>query len=159
MTSVDAGVDLVLPRPGAPIGAPRRAFLLPAHGGSGATTLARALRLPEATSLEGANAVIVTALTTAGGAEALLPRVGRLDVSLPVTVVWTADAPLPPAPRVRAVQRLLADRAVFVTLPYVPAWRYGRPSASSATPRWLRAVREVAVAARLPLPLPHQQSA
>lgn len=137
-----ATLETLRDAPSAPPVPPRTlAAVLGAHGGSGATTVARFLRMPEvgAAPMDSPETVrLVTARTTADGASSLLRVCG--SSTAPLVVVWSADAPLREPPAVRAAARMLADRvALEARLPYVPAWRYGRPKASTATHAWIAA--------------------
>lgn len=110
------------PRPGVAV--------LSAHGGSGATTVANGLRLPELADPESCDRlhlVVVTARTTTSGFDRLLASIAEVPASMRVVVAATADAPLraPAGVRARAkvLQRSGRDVAL-VTLPYEPSWRH-----------------------------------
>lgn len=124
------------------------ALLVPAHGGCGATTLARALHLPEAgptPTLPGeAELIVVAALSTAYGARRLQERLPQLP-DVPVIVALTADSPLPVPPAVKAVLRLLDERLeMVVLLPWVASWRYATPTGATAGRRWQAAAAHLA---------------
>lgn len=145
VTAVTAGTTAAPPRRSAPAHrAGAAAVVLPAHGGSAATTVARLLKLPQLddpAAAAGAALVVVTARSTATGMADAVRTIGRLPDGTPVLLVVSADAPLRMPPAARASLRLLADRATAVTLPYVPAWRYGPPSPGTASKRWRQAAR------------------
>ena len=113
-------------------------MVLAAHGGAGASTLARALHLPEATLPKpGASVVVVAARTTAPAAARVIGVVSALPERLPVVLALTADGPLPPPAAVRAMRRLLADRlAGVVVLPWQARWRHEPPSSATADRAW-----------------------
>ena len=115
----------------APAGPSRTGMaILPAHGGSAASTLARALNLPEVVDPDACaqlRMVVVTVRTTTPGFDQLLAVVAALDVATPVVVAATADAPLRAPAAVRGRARMLqrSERQVaLVNLPYEPAWRH-----------------------------------
>ena len=113
------------------------AVVLAAHGGSGASTLARALHLPEADGPVGAPVVVVTARTTAEAADRVIHVVAALAPHQRVVLALTEDAPLPLPSAVAAMRRLLADRVTaVVVLPWQPRWRHERPSVATAHRRW-----------------------
>ena len=121
------------------------AVVLAAHGGSGATTVARALHLPECHDSAGARVVVVTARTTAEGAARVIETVAALAADQQVLVVLTQDAPLPMPVAVSAMRRLLADRVTAVAvLPWQPRWRHARPSVATAQRRWTAAAVDLA---------------
>lgn len=106
------------------------AAVLSAHGGSGATTVAAGLQLPELAAdqpCDQLRLVVVTARTTTAGFDLLLATVAGVPASTRVLVAATADAPLraPAGVRARAqtLQRSGRDVAMIV-LPYEPAWRH-----------------------------------
>jgi hypothetical protein len=131
---------------------------LAAHGGSGATTLARALHLPEAGDPCGAGVVVVTARTTAEAADRVIHTVASLPAHQRVVLALTEDAPLPMPIAVCAMRRLLADRiAAVIVLPWQPRWRHERPTVATAHRRWTaRAVDLAAVVADLSATPVHQ---
>jgi CMP-2-keto-3-deoxyoctulosonic acid synthetase len=109
--------------------------VLAAHGGSGASTLAAALGLPEVTSAgecQQLRLVVVTVRTTAAGFDRLLAVLSKIDPNVPVVVAASADAPLRAPTAVRGRARMLqrsGRRIALVSLPYQPAWRHA-PAAS-----------------------------
>lgn len=113
------------------------AVVVAAHGGSGASTLARALHLPETADPTGAVVVVVAARTTAEAADRVIRTVAALPAGQRVVLALTEDAPLPQPTAVAAMRRLLADRvAAVVVLPWQPRWRHERPSVATAHRRW-----------------------
>jgi hypothetical protein len=111
--------------------------VIAAHGGSGASTLARALHLPEAPDATGAQVVVVAARTTAEAADRVIHAVAALSPDQHVVLALTEDAPLPLPSAVAAMRRLLADRvAAVVVLPWQPRWRHERPTVATAHRRW-----------------------
>ncbi len=104
--------------------------ILGAHGGSAASSLARALILPEVPDPEACvqlRVVVVTVRTTTPGFDQLLAVVASLHMATPVVVAATADAPLRAPAAVRGRARMLhhSERQVaLVNLPYEPAWRH-----------------------------------
>lgn len=130
------------------------AVIVAAHGGSGASTLARALRIPESPDGVGAGVVVVAARTTAQAAERVIRTVAVLPERQHVVLALTEDAPLPLPSAVCAMRRLLADRvAAVVVLPWQPRWRHERPSVATAQRRWTaRAVDLAAAVADLTSP-------
>lgn len=113
------------------------AVVLAAHGGSAATTLARALRLPEVADPAGAAVVVVAARTTAEAADRVIRVVADLAADVRVVLALTEDAPLPAPVAVAAMRRLLADRVTgVVVLPWQPRWRHERPTVATATRGW-----------------------
>ena len=136
------------------------AVIVAAHGGSGASTLARALRIPESADGDGdgdgagAVVVVVAARTTAQAAERVIRTVAAIPEHQHVVLALTEDAPLPLPSAVCAMRRLLADRvAAVVVLPWQPRWRHERPSVATAQRRWTaRAVDLAAAVADLTSP-------
>lgn len=124
--------------------------VLGAHGGSGATTLARFLGgdaedvgqvLP--TSVD-PGVVVVAALGTAYGARLAIERAAEVAVRTEgVVVAVTADGPWPTPVAVRARLRALeANVLAVVPVPYVARWRFvDSPDAPPA--RYLEAVRTI----------------
>ena len=113
------------------------AVVVAAHGGSGATTLSRALHVPESGDPRGAGVVVVTARTTAEAADRVVRTVAALPTHQQVVLALTEDAPLPIPIAVAAMRRLLADRvAAVVVLPWQPRWRHERPTVATAHRRW-----------------------
>jgi hypothetical protein len=111
--------------------------VLAAHGGSGASTLARALHIPEAQNPVDAQVVVVAARTTAEAADRVIHAVAALAPDQRVVLALTEDAPLPMPSAVAAMRRLLADRLeVVVVLPWQPRWRHERPTVATAHRRW-----------------------
>lgn len=116
--------------------------MLAAHGGAGATTLARAMHVPEADDPRQRAAVVlvVAARTTADGAAAVIRLVAGLPPDLPVLVALTGDGPMRPPAAVTAMRRLLADRvAGVVDLPWQARWRHEHPAAATADRAWTQA--------------------
>ncbi len=115
------------------------------HGGAGATTLARALRVAEADPRQ-AGLVVLVARTTSDGAAAAITALARLDPQqaaiLALTqqlaiLALTQDAPLRPPAAVTAMRRLLADRLLaVVVLPWQARWRHEHASAATAHSAW-----------------------
>lgn len=124
------------------------AVVLAAHGGSGATTLARALRLPEVSDPTGAGLVVVAGRTTAEAAQRIIEVVAALGAEQLVVLALTQDAPLPEPAAVAAMRRLLCDRlAEVAVLPWQASWRHERPSVATADRRWT--ARAVALSHRV----------
>jgi hypothetical protein len=106
------------------------------HGGAGATTLARALRLAEADPCQ-AGLVVLVARTTSDGAAAAITALARLDPEQAAILALTQDAPLRPPAAVTAMRRLLADRLLaVVVLPWQARWRHEHASAATAHSAW-----------------------
>lgn len=126
-------------------------MVIAAHGGSGASTLARALHLPEAAHANDAQVVVVAARTTAEAADRVIHTVAALAPYQHVVLALTEDAPLPLPSAVAAMRRLLAGRvAAVVVLPWQPRWRHERPTVATAHRRWTaRAVDLAGVVADL----------
>lgn len=113
------------------------AVVVAAHGGCGASTLARALRLPESATPTRGRVLVVAARTTADGAARVIELVGALPEDQPVVLALTADGPLPPPAAVRAMRRLLADRlASVVMLPWQARWRHEHARSATADRMW-----------------------
>ena len=111
-----------------------------AHGGAGATTLARALHVPVTSDPDGATVLVVAARTTADAATAVIGTVAGLPADRPVVLALTGDGPLRPPAAVAAMRRLLADRvAGVVELPWQPRWRHEHPQAATADRAWTAA--------------------
>ena len=112
--------------------------VLAAHGGAGATTLARALHLPATTRPVANRALLVVAArTTAPAAARVVELVAALPADQPVVLALTADGPIPQPAAVRAMRRLLADRlSGTVLLPWQARWRHEPPSSASADRAW-----------------------
>ena len=120
------------------------AVVVAAHGGSGASTVARALRLPEAPAPTGAGVLVVTARTTADGAARVIGLVGVLPGGQPVLLALTADGPLRPPAAINGMRRLLTDRlAGVVVLPWQARWRHERASAQTADRAWTARAMEL----------------
>ena len=112
-------------------------MVVAAHGGSGASTLARALRLPETTTPIHAGVLVVAARTTADGAARVVELVGGLPEDQPVVLALTADGPLRPPAAVTGMRRLLTDRlAGVVVLPWQARWRHEHASSGTASRAW-----------------------
>lgn len=131
-------------------GSTGKAVVIAAHGGSGATTVARALRLPEAPRVEahsplGGVGVVLTALTHGYGARSVIESVAGLPQQTPIALALTSTGWWT-APETRAMRRLLSDRlAVIVDLPW--CWRWhdtATPSAATATRAWRAAALDLA---------------
>jgi hypothetical protein len=106
------------------------------HGGAGATTLARALRVAEADPRQ-AGLVVLVARTTSDGAAAAIAALARLDPQQLAILALTQDAPLRPPAAVTAMRRLLADRLLaVVVLPWQARWRHEHASAATAHSAW-----------------------
>ena len=112
--------------------------MLGAHGGAGATTLARALHLPELDLRTAADTdlVVLAGLGHAHGARAIIETTAalgpdpRIVLALTATGWWTA-------PAARAMRRLLVDRVdTVIDLPWVWRWHDTAPSAATAGRRW-----------------------
>ena len=128
-----------------------QAVVLAAHGGSGASTLARALHLPEAEIPVDAQVVVVAARTTAEAADRVIHTVAALAPDQRVVLALTEDAPLPLPSAVAAMRRLLADRvAAVVVLPWQPRWRHERPTVATAHRRWTARAVDLAGGGRRP---------
>ena len=113
---------------------------MPAHGGAGATTLARALHVPVTSDPGSATVLVVAARTTADAATAVIETVAGLPADRPVVLALTGDGPLRPPAAVVAMRRLLADRlAGVVELPWQPRWRHEHPAAATADRAWTTA--------------------
>ena len=120
-----------------------------AHGGSGATTLARALHLPELTRADARDleVVVLSAATHAHAARRVVETVAELGpdphlvLALTSTGWWTS-------PETRSMRRLLADRLdAVVELPWVWRWHdQPTPSAATATTGWRAAAIDLATA-------------
>ena len=107
------------------------------HGGAGASTVARALRLPEGADPSRASVVVLTARTTADGAARVVELVGGLPEDQPVVLALTADGPLRPPAAVTGMRRLLTDRlAGVVVLPWQARWRHEHASSGTASRAW-----------------------
>ena len=132
------------------------AVVIGVHGGAGASTLARALQLPEATNPAGDGVAVLVARTTATAADAVIRTVAALPATTVVVVALTGDGPLRPPDAVTAMRRLLADRlAGVVELPWQPRWRHEHPAAATADRAWTTAAVDlhrlaVDLAARTP---------
>ena len=133
--------------------------MIAAHGGAGATTLARALHLPETRDPSSAAVLVVAARTTADSATAVIRTVAELPERTQLVLALTGDGPLRPPAAVTAMRRLLADRlAGVVELPWQPRWRHEHPAAATADRAWTIAAVDlhrlaVDLAARTPDPL------
>lgn len=120
------------------------AGVLAAHGGSGASTVARVLRLPEITAQTAIpGLVVVTGLTSGYGSRRVIDTVAAVgpapDIVLCLTSTgwWTA-------PESRAMQRLLRDRATaIVVLPWCWRWHDSPPRAATATRAWKAAAGQL----------------
>ena len=111
-----------------------------AHGGAGATTLARALHVPVTTDPGSAAVLVVAARTTADAATAVLETVAGLPEHRPVVLALTGDGPLRPPAAVAAMRRLLDPRlAGVVERPWQPRWRHEHPRSATADKAWTAA--------------------
>lgn len=120
--------------------------VIAAHGGSGASLVARLLRAPESLpeSLPADCAAVITARTTGDGMDAALATAAALPLDgLLAALVLSGDAPLRPPARVLAGVRLLPPDVAVIWLPYVAAWRYGPASPATASRRWRSAARDL----------------
>ena len=123
-----------------------RPYVVAAHGGSGASLVARLLRATESLPdlLPAGAWAVITARTTGDGLDAVLATSAVLppDTDL-VAVVLSGDAPLGPPARLLAGLRLLPPELPVIWLPYVSAWRYGPASPASASRSWRAAARDL----------------
>lgn len=112
--------------------------VLGAHGGAGATTLARALRLPELDpdSAAQADVVVLVGLGHAHGARSIIEASAGLGPD-PVIVLGLTSTGWWTAPEARAMRRLLVDRLdAVVDLPWVWRWHDTAPRSATASRRW-----------------------
>lgn len=109
---------------------PARTVVLSAHGGSGATTVASHLGLPEVGAGDAYAALVlavVTVRTTTSGFDLLLARLSAMPAPVRVVVAASADVPTRAPAGVRARSQLLRRTGrdvAMVVLPYEAAWRY-----------------------------------
>lgn len=132
--------------------------MLAAHGGAGASTVARLLRWPVADSAADLadfgrhDAVVVVVATTAYGASRLSAAVDELPAGVIWLVVARADAPLRcPVHVADRIRSVAGGARALIWLPYCPAWRHTPPHLSTAPRRFRRAAEslcEMAWAAR-----------
>lgn len=123
------------------------AGILAAHGGAGATTLARALQLPELHPAAAAHAsvVVLAAAGHAHGARRVIETVAELG-EYPHVVLALTGTGWGHSAETRAMRRLLADRLeAVVDLPWVWRWHHQpTPTAATATDRWRAAAVDLA---------------
>ena len=118
-----------------------------AHGGSSATTVARALRLPERRldEVSATDLVVLTALGHAYGGRRLVESVAALPESTPIVLALTSTGWWLSA-QARASRRLVGDRLTAdVVFPWCYRWHdLSTPSAATATSAWRSAALELA---------------
>lgn len=123
------------------------AVVVAAHGGSSATTLARALRLPEQRLGQVAvgQVVVLTAMGHAYGGHRLVQCVATLPESTQVVLALTSTGWWLSA-QTRGARRLVRDRlAGEVLFPWCCRWHdLSTPSAATATPGWRSSALELA---------------
>ena len=120
--------------------------VVPAHGGSSATTVARALRLPERglDQVTGDQVVVLTALGHAYGGDRLVQCVADMPESTRVVLALTSTGWWQSA-QSRGARRLVRDRlAGEVLFPWCYRWHdQSTPSAATATPGWRASALEL----------------